>query len=109
MILKLISSILSTVFICVAFAGIFFLIGYWIVHAGKRAAQRENEYEQLYSEITKMIDCKLAAINEANYDFIIDELIKLGKLKHKDKEKTSVLTVKFFRKYETIARQKVKA
>jgi predicted PurR-regulated permease PerM len=105
----IIAGIFSTVFICVAFAGVFFLIGYWIVRAGKRAAQRENEYEKLYSEITKMIDNNLAAINEANYDFIMDKLIKLGRLKHKDREKTTVLNIKFIRKYSTFfERQKVK-
>jgi hypothetical protein len=107
MILKLISQIFSTVFIVIgltSFASIpFYLLWLW----GKKAAQRENEYEQLYSRIEGYIE--MHSIDLVSYKTIMDELIKLGKLKHKNREKTSVLTCRFFTKYATIARQKVKA
>jgi len=82
---------------------------FWIVEYGKKQLKQEREYEKLYSEISDMINCDLYSINESNYRYIKDELIKLGKLKFKNKEKTSVLTTKFFRKYVSIARQKVTA
>jgi hypothetical protein len=107
MILKLISQILSTVCITVSLMCIISIPFYFLWLWGKKSAQRENEYEQLYKYISDYIDYR--EISEWNFDFISNELIKLGKLKYKNREKTAVLTVKFFRKYATIARQKVKA
>jgi hypothetical protein len=78
---------------------------FWIVEYDKEQLKREREYENLYSEIYNMIESYY--IYDANYKYIKDWLIELGKLKFKNKEKTSVLTVKFFTKYASIARQKV--
>jgi hypothetical protein len=80
----------------------FYLLWLW----GKKSAEREREYEKLYLCIEAYIETY--EINEWNYKTILNELVNLGQLRYKDREKTSVLTTKFFRKYRDIAKLKAK-
>jgi hypothetical protein len=76
------------------------ITGYYFWEYGKRQAQRAKEYEKKYFCIERIIDNY--SMNEINYDWIVTLLENLGSLPYKDKEKTSVLTTKFFIKYSEI-------
>jgi len=62
--------------------------------------RRLNEYASMVRDIDKMIDTYPK--EEANYDIIENELIKLGQLKHKNKEITSVLSQKFWNEFYNV-------
>jgi hypothetical protein len=70
---------------------------FWIVEYGKKQLKREREYENLYSEISKMI--YEYYVCEANYKYISDWLNRLGNLEWKNKEKTEMLILNFRKKY----------
>lgn len=74
----------------------------WVIWEwGKYNAREHNEYERKYARIQKLInECQVC---QKNYDWILLLLQHLGKLKYKNKEKTSVLTIEFFRKYKELA------
>ena len=78
----------------------YFCIAWYISEYGKNQARQYQEYEHLYSRITYVID--EYDITEQTYDYLMKLLERLGQMKYKDKEKTSVLTVKFFVKYSEI-------
>jgi hypothetical protein len=46
-------------------------------------------------------------LHRDNYGFLKTKLIELGQLKYKDKERTSVLTVQFFRRFERFAKDEI--
>lgn len=87
------------------FALILFGIGKLVVNWGKRELAREQEYDKLHDEIT---DDLKRDVTSHNYNTIFDKLKKLGQLKWKDKERTSVLTVNFFRKHKEESMKRVK-
>jgi len=82
------------------------VIAYYIAEYGKRNLLREKEYDDYYREITD--DLYYKPVNPHNYDVIIYKLEKLGQMRWKNREKTSVLTFQFFRKYATEARKRSK-
>ena len=75
-----------------------FIVGYCsgFNYATKLAA-RLDEYNKLLRRIDHMI--KTYQKDEANYDLIENELINLGRLKHKNKEITGVLSQKFWKEF----------
>jgi len=75
-------------------------IGYWYVdkwHA--RILCQAKEYERKYNTIANCIDCM--PVNSQNYDTILRMLASLGQLKYKNKEKTVVLTNKFWIRFQS--------
>lgn len=94
-------------FICsllVFTAGCF--IWWLIVKLGKRELKRANEYDKLYAEIKDYL--YLWPVTLINRDALLIMLNDLKKLKHKDREKTSVLANDFYWKYRGINKQRTK-
>lgn len=82
------------------FLAALFVIAWIIVETGKRNAESAKEYDAKYLRIESIIDNY--QVCEANYDWIMSLLKHLGQLPYKDKERTSVLTTKFFRAMKMI-------
>jgi len=80
---------------------------YLIAKRGAINAKRYNEYTKKYNRINDIIDDKKRSVCDQNYDWILRLLENLGKCKYKDKKSTEDLTMKFFRKYEDIAKKRV--
>lgn len=75
-----------------------------IVELGKRELKRKNEYYVHYVTIQGYI--RDSPVTLVYHDAILIMLNKLKELKHKDREKTSVLTNEFNWRYRTIAKQR---
>ncbi len=63
--------------------------------------QEKLEYDMFYLWLKTCIE--KYELHRDNYSFLKTKLIELGQLKHKDKERTSFLTVQFFRRFERFA------
>lgn len=88
----------TLILIVLFFMAIF--IAAWIVNeVGKRNAIRAKMYNRLYDLIKKDL---LKPVNDHNYDVIMYRLDMLGQLRHKDKERTHVLSCEFCKLYEPI-------
>ena len=83
----------------------YFCIAWYIAEYGKKQAKRYQEYELLYDRITFII--QEYDITEQTYDYLMKLLERLGQMKYKDKEKTSVLTIKFLTKYKEIREKRL--
>jgi len=84
-----ISGIIGLIFMFTIFAMIFIAI--------RNYGDSQAEYDDLHNAIEKEI--KVLELTPANYDYIMSRLIKLGQLRFKARERTSVLTCNFFRKF----------
>lgn len=71
----------------------------------RRQLQREKEYELKYKQIFSLI--AKAEVCNRNYDLILAHLIDLGQMRHKNREKTEVLTMKFFMRFAPVSRHRV--
>ena len=93
--------------ITLVFFGIMFLFvaAWYIVEIGKRNAKNATIYEKDYETISTEIDN--LKVDKLNYDYLLKHLMILGQLKYKNKEMTSVLTVKFFRKFKDEAKKRI--
>jgi hypothetical protein len=70
----------------------------WIY--GENDLRNELEYEEKYKKIFDML--RLYGKCPENYDLIKSEIIKLNKLKFKDKERTNILFSNFWREWESV-------
>ena len=66
-----------------------------IVEWGQRGIAYFNDYEAQYKYIQDKINDKDLEITEGNYNILMDRIIALSKMKHKNKEKTTVLAQEF--------------
>ena len=86
--------------------GIVLLFGYWLrieyKEWKKRRQAREDFYELKYKFIQGLINDKTFIIDEFNYHFLKDQLMKLGQMEYRNKEKTDGLSLEFFKKYTDI-------
>ena len=64
-----------------------------IVEWGQRGVANFEDYEFQYKYLKYVIEN--TEPSEANYNIILDRLIALSKMKHKNKEKTTVLAQEF--------------
>src|SRR4030042_4376448 len=94
---------MTGLFIFVLFLMLLAIIAWLIVEYGKHNLYLEQEYERRYKYTKNAVD--YLEVNKSNYDYIMRLLITLGQLKWKDREKTEVLTMTFFRKYEEITKK----
>jgi hypothetical protein len=94
---------MTGLFVFVLFLMLLAIIAWLIVEYGKRNLRLEQEYERCHDLARSAINH--LDINEVNYDYITKLLINLGQLKWKDREKTEVLTMTFFRKYEKMPKR----
>jgi len=99
------NSVLTFSVCFVIFLMILFVTGYFLVQWGIKQLKNENEYELMYSKIEDRID-KLP-VNHMNYNMLLNQLAKLGHMKHRNREKTEVLTVTFLRKFKAEAKRQV--
>lgn len=81
---------------------ILFLMGlicmaWGIAQIGINNVKNETEYKELHDSVNEMI--KDWPVNEPNYNSISTYLEGLENLKHKDREKTDVLTANFRRRF----------
>jgi hypothetical protein len=95
----------STLIVILIFL-IFFGFLIWMLVSWGREFKRKLEAEQLeydmfYLWLKSCIENY--SIHRDNYSFLKTKLIELGQLKYKDKERTSVLIVQFFRRFERFA------
>jgi|GEM_PF-4298021 len=90
------------IFIAIALLGI---IIWWLIAWGKKEVTNKFEYDMFYLWLKDCIENY--ALHKDNYNFVKTKLIELGQLKYKDKERTSVLTVQFFRRFERFAKDEV--
>lgn len=81
---------------------VFFCAGY---NYAAKLEKRLNEYNTLFREIDEMIEEKPKT--SANYDLIENKLIDLGRLRHKNKEMTIILSQKFWIKFSNIRLERV--
>ncbi len=98
------TTFLTTLICFLLFIAALFVCGWIICEVGKRNAERAKEYETKYKRTEDIIDNY--EVCDANYDWLMSLLEHLGQLDYKDKERTEVLTMRFFRKYETIAKER---
>ena len=76
------------------------IVGVWyVVELGQQNVANFNEYESLYLYCKHLV--RNYEVNDHNYKFIMKQLTALGQLKHKNKEKTHVLSCEFWRRFET--------
>jgi hypothetical protein len=88
---------MKTIIFFIGFGGLlaFLFVMVWVIcEIGKRNAIRAKEYDDKYDQVEKFIETMRP--DAQHYDFIMNELIELSALKWKNKEKTVVLTNKFF-------------
>lgn len=91
----------STIFLLViasTFGLIKFIIWYGKYQA--KLARQELQYDIMYLNLKTIINDW--EVNEKSYHAIWKFLATLGHLPHKDKEKTTVLTQEFLRRYKPI-------
>lgn len=90
-------SILTGLFWFMILIIILCIVAYYIVYYGNRQLKRELEYEEFY----KKIACNIETwpVGSIYYNLIIRQLEKLGQMKFKNKEKTIVLTNRFWEKF----------
>ena len=100
--------LLEFVLFCLA-CGIFFMIVYVIImqYKDRKRKQRirENMYNRKYLWLKDIIYSY--ELHKDNYNFIKTQLIKLGQMEYKNREKTSVLTCEFFRRFARYAKDEV--
>ena len=97
---------MKTTFLLIAGLIVFLIAAaYVIARIGMRNARRYDEYMKCYEKIQKVLDYEIC---DANYDWILRLLERLGKCKYKNREMTEVLTMSFFHKYKEIAEKRVK-
>jgi hypothetical protein len=89
------TAILTALVYFVALLSLLFLIAWWIIEYGKKTVTEAQEYEKQFVYCDDLIEFRDKT--KENYDLIENELLKLGQMKYKDKERTSVLTCKFWR------------
>ena len=82
------------------------IIAAWIiVEIGKCNTENYNDYELQYEKIKNLInDCD---INEITFKYILKRLKLLSQMKHKNSEKTTILTVEFFQRFKAEAKKQV--
>jgi hypothetical protein len=90
------------ILIAIAFFGTF--VGL-IVCYGKQKAVEKFEYDMFYVWLKDCIENY--EVHKINYVFLKMKLTELGQLKYKDKELTSILTVQFFRRFESFAKDEI--
>ena len=95
---------LTTITLVIMFLMTICVIAWLIWENGKINAKNAADYEKFYSQVYVIID--INKVCESNYNYIKKLLIRLGKMKHKNREKTSVLSTNFFWKYRAIAAQR---
>ena len=95
---------LTTIYLVILFFMIITVACYFIWEEGKRNAKNAADYDKFYSQIYVIIETH--EVCEMNYKWIMRLLTRLGKMKYRNKEKTSVLTMRFFRKYQDIAKKR---
>ena len=97
---------LTTIYLVILFFMTICVILWLIWENGKINAKNAADYDKFYSQIYVIIETH--EVCEMNYKYIMRLLTRLGKMKYRNKEKTSVLTMRFFRKYQDIAKKRVK-
>jgi len=84
--------------ILIIFGGMFLFVVTWIYQESKKTYRRNlNKYEIAYYVISESID--KYDVSDDNYKKIMFMILDLSRMKHKNREKTSVLTLKFQRKF----------
>ena len=105
---RLIMNTLTTITLVIMFLMAICVIWWLICEIGKRnaknAANNEVDYEMLHDEIQK--DLRRRGDSKHDRDVIRYNLQKLSGMKHKNREKTSLLRDKFSWKYRAIATQR---
>jgi heme/copper-type cytochrome/quinol oxidase subunit 2 len=95
----------STLIVILIFLIFFGILIWMLVSWGKKFKHQKDtekfEYDMFYLWLKACIE--KYELHRDNYSFLKTKLIELGQLKHKDKERTSVLTVQFFRRFERFA------
>ena len=93
-----------TIMMCVL--GILVLVtgAYFIVWYGKEQTRLYNEYMRYYEKIQRVMTYEVC---EANYQWIMRLLNDLGQCKYKDKERTEVLTMNFFKQYQEVLKTRI--
>ena len=97
---------MKTTFLLIAGLIVFLIAAaYVIARIGVRNAKLAAEYEQKYDRIKYLI--YEVQVCQANYDWILKLLENLGQLPYKNRERTQLLTVEFFKKYQSIAKKQI--
>ena len=65
----------------------------------------EDEYDSLHADIENWL--QKMPVNDWSFNFLKTQLTKLGHLKHKNREKTQVLTVKVFKKFKDFSHEEI--
>jgi hypothetical protein len=92
--------------LCIILSALTFILVIWLIYKyGKNQMIAEDEYDKLYDEISGEINDREVTVH--NYDILMYKLGKLGKLKYKNKEKTSVLFTNFLIKFKAEAEKRI--
>ena len=97
-------SLMLGILIFVFFIAMLVILAKIVVDIGVRNAKRAKLYETKHKAISHLVD-KYEKCDQT-YDWIMGLLIDLGALDHKDKKRTTDLTVKFLRKYKETAEKR---
>lgn len=82
-----------------------YIIQYKIRMYYKLKRVNENLYNMKYLWLKNIVHSY--ARHRDNYNYLKTQLMQLGQMKYKDHERTSVLTVEFFRRFERFAKDEV--
>ncbi len=81
-------------------AVILFIVFLWYLRENRKAIQTKKYHEACYTSkyywLQSLMREKLKSIDQ--YEFIKDQLLKLGQMEYKNPEKTQTLTMEFDRK-----------
>lgn len=85
---------LQLIALCLLFFIVWFCLGY---NYACRMLDHRDDYEFKYRQIQRLIDSH--TVTPEHYDIIEKELMELGQMKHRNKEKTIVLSNQFWTKF----------
>ena len=90
---------MATLILIVLFFMAIFVAAWIVWEIGKRNAEKAKQYSRVYELIQGLL---CMPVTDSNYDLITGWIELLGQLKHKDRERTEVLSCEFWCKYEGI-------
>jgi len=97
-------SLMLGMLILTFFIAVLFILAKIIVDVGIRNAKRAQQYQLRYNRIDYLINT--FEICDENYDWIMRLLDGLLVFKHKDKKRSTDLTMKFLNKYKAIVEKR---
>ena len=92
---------MTTIILVLLFVAAVIIMAWLIARVGRKNLVDALDYDMRYLWLKDRVDTY--SVNEYNYKYLKDQLLKLGQMQYKNREKTSVLTTTFFKRFLEIA------